>query len=59
MKDGGKNTELFQQFLLDEEQDIKVDGSWGKKSAMALQNFLRNEEENESEPLYKGKVLKE
>ena len=32
-----------------------MDGSWGKKSAMALQNFLKNEEERESPPLYKGK----
>lgn len=55
VRDGGKNTELFQQFLQDEEQDCKVDGSWGKKSAMALQNFLKNEEERESPPLYKGK----
>ena len=55
VRDGGKNTELFQQFLHDEEQDCKVDGSWGKKSAMALQNFLKNEEERESPPLYKGK----
>lgn len=55
VRDGGKNTELFQQFLQDEEQDCKVDGSWGKKSAMALQTFLKNEEENESPALYKGK----
>ena len=42
--DGGKNTELFQEFLLDEEQEIKPDGSWGKKSATALQNFLKSQE---------------
>ena len=54
VRDGGKNTELFQEFLKDEDQDCKPDGSWGKKSAMALQNFLKNEEEREEEPLYKG-----
>eukprot|EP00913_Durusdinium_trenchii_P027381 g25688.t1 len=55
VRDGGKNTELFQEFLQDEDQDCKPDGSWGKKSAMALQNFLKNEEEKGFEPLYKGK----
>lgn len=56
VRDGGKNTELFQEFLQDEDQDCKPDGSWGKKSAMALQNFLKNEEEKGFEPLYKGSL---
>ncbi|CAE7815943.1 unnamed protein product [Symbiodinium sp. CCMP2456] len=55
VRDGGKNTELFQEFLRDEDQDCKSDGEWGKKSAMALQNFLKNEDESEFPSLYKGK----
>eukprot|EP00434_Breviolum_minutum_P014994 symbB.v1.2.013221.t1/scaffold890.1/size154879/7 len=55
VRDGGKNTELFQEFLLDEEQEIKPDGSWGKKSATALQNFLKSQEEKQFDSLYKGK----
>lgn len=50
----GRNTELFQEFLQDEDQDCKPDGSWGKKSAMALQNFLMNEDLSEFAALYKG-----
>ena len=56
VRDGGKNTELFQEFLRDEDQDCKPDGEWGKKSAMALQNFLKNEDESEFPSLYKGSL---
>lgn len=54
VRDGGRNTELFQEFLQDEDQECKPDGSWGKKSAMALQNFLKNEDEKTFDALYKG-----
>ena len=54
VRDGGRNTELFQEFLQDEDQDCKPDGAWGKKSAMALQNFLKNEDASEFATLYKG-----
>ncbi|CAJ1358616.1 unnamed protein product, partial [Effrenium voratum] len=55
VRDGGRNTELFQEFLQDEDQDCKPDGDWGKKSAKALQNFLKGQDEKTFDALYKGK----